>query len=652
MKNQFVHKPSRDGMANQQGSPPGSATGQNIGGNNTAEEQPQGPSAHKSGLLTRWKTGQLPPPQDQKAVRTDNLRNEPATDPLSQRQMPKPASQQGIPSSRAGSFSIPADSVPTSYQPAVPDMVPPSQIGLRQYPAVPPARPTFAGPPVTPQRPRITRDLNGYAQRPTTGQLNNPAQSQPGFVSGQWQNPAAAPATVSRNGWENYNRPASGEPPYMVAGPSKTGKADGRRHIPIWARVVIAILAFLVITGGGAFAYYQINFANSVNDITGNSALHDINGKNKTSQQPVNADPLTQRTNILLLGSDTDGKGNDIATGKPLAQTVIIITIDPKTNYVGMLSIPRDMQVSDQILGGQAKIDQIFENGWQGKTTKEKAQRAAGHTMDVIEENYGIHIDHYAWVGLQGFIKVIDTIGGVDIDAMRPVVDDAYPDDTNNSPNAYNYKRLDIAPGPQHFNGTGALEYVRSRHADLGGDFGRTQRQQQILSQIKVKLSGSDIVTKAPTILSDLDGYLLTDLTVSQLASFAQIAKNVDVNKVDRVSFTTGYSNPIPGNSNYAPNCQAIMAKIHAMFGITPNCIPQASVPGNTSTSVARIQTSGAGPAMATASIDKGSSQSGSGYQLTSLNTGSAIVSNKATFSNLTDLMLLTVSGSFNAMGK
>lgn len=677
-----MHKPSQSGTANQQGSPPGSAAGQNPGVNSTGGEQSQTSSASKSGLLTRWKTGQLPPPQNQGAVRTDNLTNEPATDPLSQRQMPRPSS-----SSRAGSFSIPVDEVPTAYQPAMPDVIPPSQAGLRQYPAVPPAGSAFsgaagyppapnAGPPYAPGQPRITRDL-GYAQRPNTGQLSNPAPgpsgfgsgqySQPGlmnngqgFGSGQWRNPASAPATVSKHGWDNYKRPGSGASPSLVPGLSKLSKLgtlsklNGYKNIPIWARVAIGIMAFLIITSGGAFAYYQINFANSVNDITGNQALHDVGGKNKTPQQPVNVDPLTQRTNILLLGSDTDGKSgaadNSIATGTPLAQTVIIVTIDPKTNYVGMLSIPRDMQVSDQILGGQYKIDQIFQHGWQGSNPKDKEKRAIGHTMDVIEENYGIHIDHYAWVGLQGFIKVIDTIGGVDIDAMRPIVDDAYPDDTNKSPNAYNYKRLDIAPGPQHFDGLGALEYVRSRHADLGGDFGRTQRQQQILSQVKVKLNGTDIVPKAPMLLSDLDGYLLTDLTVAQLATFAQIAKNIDINKVDRVSFTQGYSSQIMTNNlgNFAPNCPAIMAKIHAMFGITPNCIPQASVPSNTNSSVAHTQPSSTTGSSTTALA--GSSANSSG--VTSLNAGTATISNTATFSNLMDLMLLTVSGSFSAMGK
>ncbi|GCE18121.1 LCP family protein [Dictyobacter kobayashii] len=332
---------------------------------------------------------------------------------------------------------------------------------------------------------------------------------------------------------------------------------------------------------------------------------------------------------------------------------MIIVTIDPQSNYVGMLSIPRDMQVSDLTLGGQAKIDQVFEHGWQGNTTTEKAQRAAGHTMDVIEQNYGIHIDHYAWVGLQGFIKVIDTIGGVDVDASHPIFDDAYPDDTGKNTDKYGYKRLDIAPGPQHFDGLSALQYVRTRHADLGGDFGRTDRQQQVLSQIKVKLNGTDIVTKAPEILKDLDGSLLTDLTVAQLASFAQLAKSVDINKVDRVSFTQNYSSPITTNNlgNFAPNCTLITAKIRQMFGIDPKCIPQAATSENTGTSVAQSQ-----PAIATnttASVPVTSSfHTGSGYQLACLNAGTATISNKTTFGNLMDLMLLTVSGSFTAMGK
>src|SRR5205085_12026794 len=99
----------------------------------------------------------------------------------------------------------------------------------------------------------------------------------------------------------------------------------------------------------------------------------------------------------------------------------------------------------------------------------------------TVEKDYGITIDRYAWVGLSGFASVIDTLGGVDIDLTHPILDDNYPDDTgSHNGDPYALKRLYIMPGPHHLNGEQALEYVRSRHADLIGDIGRTARQHEV----------------------------------------------------------------------------------------------------------------------------------------------------------------------------
>jgi LCP family protein required for cell wall assembly len=421
-----------------------------------------------------------------------------------------------------------------------------------------------------------------------------------------------------------------------------------RKRMPIWARIVLVVIALLLVTGGSAFAYYEFNFAHTINDITGQTAIR----KSSDQQSSQQSDPLTQRTTIVLLGSDTDGKGNDPNQGQPLAQTVIVITVDPQTNDVGMLSIPRDMQVTDNDYsytppGG--KIDEVFQAAWQGKDVSTRARTAAGHIMDIIQNNYGIHIDHYAWVGLQGFIKVINEFGGVDIDITHPITDDNYPDDTNNSQGSkYDYQRLYLPPGPQHLDGQTALEYVRTRHADLGGDFGRTERQQQVLSQLKEEASQTNSITKVPQILKDLDSYLMTDMTLNQLASFAQLAKNVDVNKIDHVSLTPpDYAQQIRGDrGNFAPICSSITAKIQHMFDTQPNCIPQASI-SSAQTPVARATTTG---------ISTHTTQIAQASQVASLTTTNWQQSMRdrlidtAGLHNILKLMLLTVSGSFNAM--
>jgi len=320
----------------------------------------------------------------------------------------------------------------------------------------------------------------------------------------------------------------------------------------------------LVIIVGGAFAcsmFFQVALAPVVNTVLGKS-----NG----------------RTNILLLGSDTDGKGNDPMHGVPLAQTVMIVTIDSQTNYVGILSIPRDMQVVENGYI-EPKLDEVFSHGYVGDAVQDKVANGARKMQIVIQDNFGIYIDHYAWVGLDGFVKVIDTVGGIDVDVIHPVVDDTYPDDVGNTDGSiYDYKRLSIAAGPQHLDGAQALEYVRTRHSDLVGDFGRTVRQQQLISQLKIKLANQETIGKVPQLLQDLNGALQTDIPLNDMINLANLARNIDSNRVERLTLgPPDYAVPnIEGTrpGNYLPICGNVVPAIQKMFNLLwAKCLSQAT---------------------------------------------------------------------------
>jgi len=428
--------------------------------------------------------------------------------------------------------------------------------------------------------------------------------------------------------------PPPGNYPYY---PGQPGRPPQRKPSRPWLRALIIIFVVLLVAGGVGYAYYQSNYGNSLNNITSQSAIH---AKNTNTR--VNPDILNQRTNIVLLGSDTDGKGNDPTNGTPLAQTVIIITVEPQSHYVGMLSIPRDMQVSDPTTGfANEKLDEAFEHAWIGKDANERARAAAGHMMDVIEKNYGIHIDHYAWVGLQGFIKVITTVDGVDVDVTHPVEDDLYPDDTNNpTGNAFDYKRLYLPPGPQHLDGPTALEYVRTRHADLGGDFGRTERQQQVLSQLKEKLSSANTISQAPQLLKDLDGFLMTDLSLVDLTSFAEVAKGIETSKIQHVSLTppTYAATGLPRN-NFGPLCDQVNQIVQQMFKTQPQCLTQTANASSPSHAIAQAVPQHATTLSATSPHTTGSLSSVRGP-----------ITAPTDIHNVLDLLLLTTFGSFDAV--
>jgi polyisoprenyl-teichoic acid--peptidoglycan teichoic acid transferase len=280
--------------------------------------------------------------------------------------------------------------------------------------------------------------------------------------------------------------------------------------------------------------------------------------------------------NILLLGSDNDSKYNFPAV---LTQVMMVVHIDPIHNSVYMVSIPRDSWVYVPEDGAMHKIDQAFFIAASQNNNFDDGVRAARLT---VEKDYGITIDRYAWVGLSGFASVIDTLGGVDIDLTHPIVDDNYPDDTDTNTNdPYALQRLYLAPGPQHLDGQEALEYVRSRHADLIGDIGRTVRQQQLLTALEKKLNVVSILSNLPQLISDLTGKVYTDMSEQELLAFANYARTLNSSAIHHVTFGPG-----PGNQDYGdfgelydpwagsvqsvviPHCENIQPVINSIFGL------------------------------------------------------------------------------------
>ncbi len=551
------------------------------------------------------------------------------------KQVPMNASWQAgqLPPGPTGSGAVPY-TPPANRPPAQQLLVTPSQ-GIVPPPSAP--RPPY-GPPMHPGMPS--------GQRP----YNAPAAMYPPYGPTQPSMPLYGPPT--HPDMSSGQRP-SGDPTLqnnalpMQVPPVGSGKAiRKKRRFPIWARVVVVLVAVLLVGGGTAFGYYQANFANPLEKITGQQAAQIGADGQSTSQMAATGNGIgNKRVNILLLGSDNDGKN-----AAPLAQTDIVVTIDPQTNYVGMLSIPRDLRVviPDE---GTGKMDAAFSYGWQGNFGgATQLSNAAGLSIATVEKNFGIHIDYYAWVGLEGFVKVINTANGVDVDATHPIVDNAYPNDVN-SANPFAYQRLYILPGPQHMDGVQALEYVRSRHADLVGDFGRSARQQQILSQLKTRLDTPSIITKLPELANDLGDSVKTDMSVQDIINFMGFAHNIDITKVDRLILSPPYSSMASDTTgDYLPNCSLITPKIAQMFdlGNNANCISTASVnPSNTMLATHQLGTHTSTSAVSTTALSNSARLAT--QLLSQLHPIQPTEANITGVHSLLDLMFLVVFNSLDA---
>jgi LCP family protein required for cell wall assembly len=213
------------------------------------------------------------------------------------------------------------------------------------------------------------------------------------------------------------------------------------------------------------------------------------------------------RVNFLLLGSDNDLK---VHNGKwPDTQTIIFVSYDTKLRQIYMVSIPRDLYVPIAGAGISNKIDTAPEYG------------GLAGVVQTVESNFHLSVDHYGWIGLRGFINIVDALGGVDIDVAHPMTENNFPDDLDPNAPQYAIMRFFIPAGPQHLDGVTALEYVRARHSDLIGDFGRSQRQQQLLLALKQKLKAADI-SEFPSIVEDLKGQFRTDLGIPDMLSLAE----------------------------------------------------------------------------------------------------------------------------------
>jgi LCP family protein required for cell wall assembly len=301
------------------------------------------------------------------------------------------------------------------------------------------------------------------------------------------------------------------------------------------------VLGFVLAGLGGLGAYFFPVFQTAGSASGGPPPLTQLN--------PVSAptDPFT----VLLLGSDDDSK---FPPDRLNTQSMILVRVDPTTEQATILSIPRDLWVPIPNMG-VGKISTAYNlGGPQG-------------AMQVVETNFKVHIDDYVWIGLNGLVKLIDKLGGVNVQVTNPVMDDFYPADLNSADDPYGYYRVAVLPGATHMDGVHALQYVRSRHGDLRGDFARSERQQQLLLAIKSQSSHLNL-TDLPTLATAMNGEIKTSISLDRLRSLMSIAKDFNGPNVHRVVLLPPYTSEgwASGQSVVFPNWGQILPLVHQSF--------------------------------------------------------------------------------------
>ncbi len=199
--------------------------------------------------------------------------------------------------------------------------------------------------------------------------------------------------------------------------------------------------------------------------------------------------------NILFLGVDSVDHSSR-------SDTIIVVGISPDKK-VALLSIPRDTRV-DVPGKGYTKINHAYAYG------------GISLLKETVEKFMGIKIDYYVKTDYQGFEKVIDKLGGIEINVEKRMY---YVDKAG-------HLYIDLKPGKQVLDGKKAIQYVRFRHDKLG-DIGRIKRQQKFLNALAQKLMKNGNIFRNPSIIKDIFDALDTDLDIKDSISIANMLTGI-----------------------------------------------------------------------------------------------------------------------------
>lgn len=245
-------------------------------------------------------------------------------------------------------------------------------------------------------------------------------------------------------------------------------------------RALGIVLMLFVILFAGYFIYdnyFQLPFDNPP-----------ATGENSQAEEAPK-EPEFGRFNILIIGVDGRAGVND------RADTIILASLDEEKNQAQLLSIPRDTRV--KIKGAWDKINAAYAYG------------GVELTKETITDFLGVKIDRYVVVDFNSLVKVVDEIGGIEVDVpVRMYVP---------------LEGIDLQPGKQHLNGEQVLAYSRFRGTSEG-DIGRAKRQQEVITLLAEEIIKPQNLPRIPQLIPIIREDVKTDLSVKEMISLARIA--------------------------------------------------------------------------------------------------------------------------------
>ena len=212
--------------------------------------------------------------------------------------------------------------------------------------------------------------------------------------------------------------------------------------------------------------------------------------------------PEDRPFSVLFLGLDRrPGEGG----GR--TDAIILAHVEPRARAATLVSIPRDICVAN------CRTDPFRINSvWQAEGPEALRRRVANLL--------GVQVDYWVTLDFNGFKRLVDFFGGVEVDVESTIYDPSYPNATDTG-----FEPFHVESGPNHFNGDTALRYVRTRHQD--GAFAREVRQQQILLALVEQVISPQTLVESPAFLGELSNAFESNLPPDLVPSMAKLGMQI-----------------------------------------------------------------------------------------------------------------------------
>jgi polyisoprenyl-teichoic acid--peptidoglycan teichoic acid transferase len=349
--------------------------------------------------------------------------------------------------------------------------------------------------------------------------------------------------------------------PYPTAKPKKARpKAYTKARMPRWVGVSVLLAGVATISAmGGAFLAVSLGAKPlQQSQFSAAEAAVFSQGEPIATANSLHLPRLTRPVNLLLLGVkvtssdiedydaiDRDGYDSLVDSFEGLSDTMLMMRFDPDEERIAVMSVPRDTRTN---VGGEV-------------TKINEANRRGGPAMSaqaVSELMGGIGIDRYIRINVQGVEKLIDALGGVEVDVPK---DMKYQDDSQ-------HLYINLKAGPQRLDGEKAMQFLRYRYDDQG-DIGRVQRQQMLMSALVDQALNPTTIARLPKILSVIQSHVDTNLSVEELVALVGYGAQSNRSDVQMLTLPGDFSSYEDYDLSYwLPNYSEIDALAEQYFGL------------------------------------------------------------------------------------